>query len=166
MISIDFLLSQLEDTTIATLIREGDNLFPALESIHVLAIALVFGSIAIVDLRLLGINVLKQSLQQVIQWFIPITWLAFACAACTGVLLFMSNASTYAINVSFQLKFVAMFCAGLNMLIFQFRTYQKIDHQSVDTPLPQAARAAGALSLLFWCLVVGLGRWIGFTTQL
>ena len=78
----------LHDTAFATSIRESAVLFPWIESIHVLAITLVVGSIAFVDLRLLGIASSSRSIASLSADVLPLTWTAFAFAVLTGGALF------------------------------------------------------------------------------
>src|SRR5471030_541916 len=85
-------------------IRENESLFPWIESIHVLAITLVVGSIWIVDLRLIGVASLDRAVTRLAKEVLPCTWMAFAVAAVTGSLLFISNAVNYAHNFYFQIK--------------------------------------------------------------
>ena len=163
---IDTLLRAIEATAIATELREGESWFPWIESIHVLAITLVFGSIAIVDLRLLGFASRDRALSQLTGDVLPCTWAAFALAAISGGLLFSSNAMLYAHNTWFQIKFVFLALAGLNMLVFQLYVGRNLA-QWGGTPetTPRSAKIAGALSLLFWIAVITCGRWVGFTLQ-
>src|SRR5436305_11986775 len=103
---LDGFLHWLYATGIAAEIRENDSLFPWVESVHVLAITLVVGSIAIVDLRLVGFASLERAAVRLTSDVLPWTWGAFALAALSGGLLFSSSAFTYAHNSYFQLKFV------------------------------------------------------------
>src|SRR3954470_22805359 len=89
---LDPLLRALEATSIATAVRENESLFPWVESFHVLAIVLVIGSIAIVDLRLMRVASRERSIGQLAADVLPCTWVAFAVAAVSGALLFSSNA--------------------------------------------------------------------------
>jgi hypothetical protein len=159
----DALFKWLYNTTLAVTIRENDSLFPWIESIHVIAIALVIGSIAIVDLRLLGIASLERAVSRVAHQTLPLTWIAFIVAAISGVILFTSNALAYAHNFYFQGKMLLLVLAGLNMLVFQFGIYTSVAKWDLAQRTPFAARIAGALSLLFWTTVIVFGRWIGFT---
>ena len=135
--------------------------FPLLESIHVLAVALVVGSILMVDLRLLGVTALTYRPTRMTRELIPWTWGAFCLAAVTGFGLFMTRAATYIENPAFQLKLLFLLLAGVNMAWFQFRTfhYLKVWERAEMTPF--AAKAAGAVSLLLWIGVVFAGRWVG-----
>jgi hypothetical protein len=162
---LDTVLRAIEATAIATEIREGESSFPWIESIHVLAIVLVVGSISIVDLRLLGWASIERAVRRVTGSVLPVTWIAFAVAAVSGALLFSSNALTYGHNTWFLLKFGFLAAAGVNMLVFQFGINGSVATWDTMTTPPPSARLAGALSLLFWVAVITCGRWVGFTLQ-
>lgn len=162
---LDTLLRAIEATAMATEIREGESLFPWLESIHVLAITLVFGSISIVDLRLLGWASLERSVSRVSDSVLPVTWSAFAVAVVSGALLFTSNAMTYGHSAWFIAKFVFIGLAGINMFFFQTVINRNVETWGATGMPPTAARVAGALSLLFWIAVITCGRWVGFALQ-
>jgi hypothetical protein len=160
---VDQWLHWLQETPFAILIAESDNLFPFIESVHVLAISIVLGTIAIVDLRLLGLASRDRPAGRLIGEVLPYTWGAFAVAAIAGSLLFASNATTYAYNFYFQGKMILMALAGLNMAVFHLFTGRTIDRWSSAARTPPGARAAGAISLLVWIAVVVFGRKVGFT---
>ena len=141
----------LEKLPWAQAVREGAYLFPTLESVHVVAITLVVGTILIVDLRLLGVASHDKALRRLTDEVLPYTWAFFGLAALSGGLLFISRATVYAQAVPFQLKFVCMALAGLNMLAFHFRA-----------PSPAGEKISGAASLILWLSIVVFGRWTGF----
>lgn len=153
----------LESTSIATVIRESGSWFPWIESIHVIALTLVVGSIVILDLRLIGVTSRRESLRRLTAELLPLTWSAFAVAALTGLLLFASNAVRYVGNTFFLLKMALLLLAGLNMLLFHLRTQRSAQHWDSDVTPPPAARFAGAASITLWVGIVAFGRWIGFT---
>jgi hypothetical protein len=164
-VNLEALLTALQDTSIATAIRENEILFPWIESIHVLAFVVVVGSISIVDLRLLGLASRERPVQGVLREVLPVTWGAFAVAATAGGLLFSSKALDYAHSGLFQAKMVLLALAGINMAVFHAFTGRTADRWKPTTPVPMAARTAGALSLILWIGVVACGRWIGFTMK-
>src|SRR5690349_23388108 len=108
----------LYDTSLAEAIRSNEMLFPWIASIHVLAITLVLGSIAVVDLRLLGIASRSRPVTRLIREVLPVTWCAFTVAVLTGGTLFTSNAVEYSKNLPFQMKMGLMALAGINMVAF------------------------------------------------
>src|ERR1700676_3276664 len=125
-VELDRALAWLQTTTVATAISENEILFPWIESVHVLAIVLVVGTISIVDLRLLGFASLDLGVRRLMRDVIPYTWGAFAIAAITGSLLFSSDAVHYAHNFFFQGKLVLLALAGLNMAVFHLVAIRNI----------------------------------------
>jgi hypothetical protein len=163
--TLETTLQQLYDLPLSSAIRENVNAFPVLESLHVLAVGLVFGTILIVDLRLLGVAAHRGSARRLINELLPYTWVGFVIAVITGAGMFISNALSYAANMPFLLKLVALAVAGLNMAWFHSTAYRRIDRWDEDMPPPRAARLAGLGSLVTWTVVIFLGRWIGFTLE-
>lgn len=159
---VDF-LQKLQDSPLGWTISGSAVLFPWIESVHVLAITFVVGSIAMVDLRLLGWAGRGDSLVRMSREIVPWTIGAFCIAAVTGALLFSSSAVRYWANGYFRAKLVLLVLAGLNMLVFHFITGRRMAEWPATGPLPVAARVAGGLSLVFWIVIVVFGRWIGFT---
>ena len=159
----DAVLKPLADTAVSTAILESGWLFPTIETVHVLALALVFGSVAIVDLRLLGLASRDRTVASLARQVLPWTWGGFTLALVSGALLFASQPIKYFGNIPFRVKFLLLALAGLNMLWFQWRTYPKVAALPSGAALPFAARLAGAFSLLLWISVITSGRWIAFT---
>jgi hypothetical protein len=166
MTMLGFLLAA-EHTSLAAAMRGeigGEWLFPIVETLHVISLAMVFGSIAMVDLRLVGATSRNSAMSRLSGEVLPYTWGAFICAIVTGTLLFISKAHVYFYNLQFQLKFLCMLLAGMNMAVFHFGTYRRVLEWDDRHPPPRAARLAGALSIALWIGVIFFGRWIGFTT--
>ncbi len=155
----------LENSVLADNIRENDILFPLIESVHVLTICLVVGSILVVDLRLLGLASTTRSVTSITRGVLPLTWGAFVVAVGSGGLMFISNATKYLDNGFFIAKLVLIGVAGLNMLVFHFLSARNLPRWEKDARPPLAARLAGALSIALWIAVVACGRWIGFTME-
>jgi hypothetical protein len=136
---------------------------PIVEALHVLLIAVVFGTIMIVDLRLLGFPNVSRSFARTSDELLKYTWIAFGGAVITGVMLFTANAFSYYVNTAFRIKLVLILLAGINMVVFQLVTAKTAASWDKGVPTPTAARVAGFVSLVLWVAVVFFGRWIGFT---
>ena len=162
----DFLLAAEHPSLAAAMRGElgWEWLFPIVETLHVISLAMVFGSVVMVDLRLVGAASRNSAVSKLSGEVLPYTWGAFVCAAVTGTLLFVSKAHVYFDNLQFQLKFLCMFLAGVNMAVFHFGAYRHVLDWDQNDPPPRAARLAGALSIALWIGVIFFGRWIGFTT--
>jgi len=166
MLQLQELISYFENSALADNIRENDLLFPLIESVHVVSICLVVGSILVVDLRLLGLASLDRSVSRVSRGILPLTWFAFAVAVASGSLMFISNATKYLENGYFIAKLLLIGAAGLNMVIFHAISARNQPQWENQARLPLQARLAGGLSILLWISVVACGRWIGFTMRI
>jgi hypothetical protein len=157
------IVASVEGSGLGEWMRSSLKAMPVVEAIHVMAIALVFGTILIVDLRLLGLFDTQRSITRVSDELLRWTWWAFGVAAVTGALMFSANATTYFVNTPFRLKMLALIAAGANMAIFQLVTFKNVAEWDRNAPAPAAARMAAALSITLWTSVIFLGRWVGFT---
>lgn len=157
------LIQGIYDSSVAVWMRDSLKAMPFIESLHVLAIATVFGTILVVDLRLLGIAGMRRPYSVVAGEMLAKTWLAFAVAVLTGALMFAPNAITYYGNTAFRLKMLTLLLAGLNMLIFHLLTERSVTRWDHAPRTPAGARIAAIVSITLWLAVIFLGRWIGFT---
>jgi hypothetical protein len=153
----------VEASTVAEWMRTSVKAMPIVESVHVLAAATVFGTIFIVDLRLLGLPNAHRPFTRVSSEMLRLTWAAFLLAVLTGALMFSANAATYLANTAFGLKMLALLGAGVNMAVFQAITSRGVAAWDTGVQAPLAGRVAGVLSIVVWVTVIFLGRWIGFT---
>jgi hypothetical protein len=157
------IVETVQASALAEWMRTSVKAMPIVEFIHVLAATTVFGTILIVDLRLLGLPNTRRPFTRVSDELLRLTWAAFFVAVITGLLMFAANANTYFGNTAFRLKMLALLGAGLNMAIFQRITFRTAGAWDTDAPTPLAGRLAGAASILIWVTVIFLARWIGFT---
>src|ERR1017187_10448242 len=114
----------LNDTQLATAIRESDVVFPVIETVHVLGITLLAGTVAIVDLRLLGVILKRERVSQVAGQILPLTWVGFAAMIGSGALLFLAEAAKSYYNPAFRFKMLLPIVAGLNPLLFHTTVYR------------------------------------------
>jgi hypothetical protein len=153
----------MRDSAISEWMRGSLIALPVIEAVHVMAVATVFGTILIVDLRLMGLADTSRPFTRVFREILRWTWLGFAVAVPTGILLFLPNAHTYVVNTAFKLKLLALVAAGINMAVFEFTVLKRVSEWDTMVPVPRAARLAGMTSILIWTSVIVFGRWIGFT---
>jgi hypothetical protein len=157
-------LKTLESSALAERIRESLYLFPFIEAFHVFFLTMVFGTIAIIDLRLLGFAWTRRPFSRIKADVLKWTWGAFICAVITGSLMFITNADVYVHNFYFRSKMALLVLAGINMLIFELTAGRSVHDWDKNPSAPRAAKAAAALSLAMWIAIIFCGRWIGFTT--
>ena len=161
---VSWLLKWLEGTALASHLRQSALLFPLLESTHVLGLALVLGTIAVLDLRLLGLASTARPFRRMSADILKWTWGAFAVTTATGMLMFTTNATVYFANAAFRLKLVLLALAGVNVLVFALTAGRSVDRWEELESAPTAGKTAAAISLVLWITVVVAGRVIGFTT--
>jgi hypothetical protein len=154
----------LGTTALGEFMQTSDWAFPAVEVIHVIAVVLVYGVIAVVDLRLIGLAGRSRRYAHLAAESLHLVWVAFGFAVVTGLLMFTTQPVQYAANPWFVAKMVFIMLAGLNMVILELVVARR-SHEwgNPGKPIPIQARLAGGLSLTFWTVVVICGRWIGFT---
>ena len=157
------LLASVEASSLAAAIRASLYWFPLIESAHVLGLAMVFGTIAIIDLRLLGLAWSRRPFTSVASDTLKWTWVAFVLTAATGVLMFITNAAVYFDNFYFRAKMLLIVAAGVNMAYFELKARRDVLRWDRDPSAPPSARAVAALSLVLWITIIFAGRWIGFT---
>jgi hypothetical protein len=152
----------LAGTAVGTDIRESDNLFSIIETVHVLGIIVVAGTIAIVDLRILGLALGQYPVREVLAPLVNVTWVGFLIMAATGFLLFWSEADKLFFNWAFRIKVMLLLAAGLNQWRFQ-RRYKRIipDWDTAPAP-PRGARLAAVMSLGLWFGIIVTGRAIAY----
>jgi hypothetical protein len=160
---LDAIYEWLQNTSVADTIGQSAYLFPLLESLHVLSITVMMGTIALVDLRLVGLINRERPVSQVLRDVLPFTIGAFISSVITGTLLFASHAVQYMSNGPFVAKMALMLVAGVNILIFHGVTQRTMQQWELGKP-PLRAVIAGSTSLILWVAIVACGRWIGFTS--
>lgn len=154
----------LQNTSLGVGIAESEWWFPTIETLHVISLVTVIGVIAVMDLRLLGVTSGSKSVAAMERDTVPLTWGAFAVAAVTGLLMFVSKAATYMANPYFLWKMGLMALAALNMLIFHRVVSKGVNEWGQPGHVtPAAAKIAGLLSLALWMVIPLCGRIVGFT---
>ncbi len=161
---MDPFLDAIFNSGLSSAIRNSLYDFPLLEAVHVIALTLVFGTIMIVDLRLLGVAGTERHYGRVSADVLKWTWAAFALALLTGSLMFTANPKVYFHNIFFRAKLAVMLLAGLNMLVFELTAGKHGGHWGENPRGPLQGRVAAMLSLGLWFAVIVLGRTVGFTT--
>lgn len=155
------LLRWLEGSQLGLAIRQSTWLYPAANVGHVVAVAAFAAAVALLDLTLLGIVKARQRARLLAgarTWAICLV----AAVAVTGATLFAAEASHVAQNRVFQVKMALIAAAAINAWWLGGRAVRAASRLPDDAPLPTPARVAGALSLLLWLGVIGLGRFIAY----
>jgi hypothetical protein len=148
-----------ESTAIGAAIRNSLWLFPVIESVHLLALALIGGAVLVVDLRLLGLGLRRQPVAQLARDVQP--WLAggLAVMLASGFLLFLSEAIKCYYSAAFRTKMSFL----LPALVFTWTIRRRVAAAAESGAKPLRNRLVAGISLTLWSIVGAAGRWIGFS---
>jgi hypothetical protein len=152
----------IQDTAIGTSIRESIFVFPIVETIHVIGLALSVGLILITDLRLTGIVMAGERPVDIIRPLKVLMITGFVLMFSSGALLFWAEAAKCYKSPAFRFKMIFLLLAGLNALYFESTLGRNTAAWSAATVLPSRARLAGWLSLICWIAVISFGRWTAY----
>ena len=146
----------------ATLLRSSLWVYPAVNTGHIIGIALLFGGIVPIDLRLLGVWP-KVPLAPLLHVFMKTSALGVFLAVVCGGLLFITRASSYIGSDIFIVKMIIVAAGLLNGLILRIVLSPKNPPQWVtESRVPPAVRFAACISLGAWITALILGRLIGY----
>jgi len=145
-----------DGTAVGQAIRNSRVLFPIIESVHLLALTVLLGTILVVDMRLLGAGLRKQSLPFVARSLASLTLWSLLTMLATGFLLFSSEAMKSYDSPPFRFKMVALGLA----LLFHWTVLRGT--VKAETPGRVRSVATALVSLTLWFGVAVAGRAIGF----
>jgi len=138
--------------------RSSPWLFPIIATIHLMGLALVGGSVLVVDLRLLGLGLRRQSVAQLARdaerWLLC----GLVVSLPTGILLFMCFATKYYYLMFFWVKMTSLFL----VLAFTFSVRRRVAMADETRMSPVWSKLVALISLSLWTTVAIGGRWIGF----
>ena len=151
----------LETTQLAMAMREWLWLYPIIEILHIIGLAVLVGAAALFDFRLLGMA-----------RGIPVTSLAGYLLPCarasllliipSGLMMFSAHATEMAENPAFQLKLMLLAAAGLNAAAFHWGIFRTVAAWNQNTAAPARAKIAAILSLTLWSGVITCGRLLAY----
>lgn len=148
-----------EQSGIGEAIRKSAWLFPVIEAIHLLGLGVIGGAVLVVDLRLLGLGLRRQSVAQITRdaqpWLIGSLFLMII----TGGLLFLSEAIKCYYHDAFWFKMTCLFLA----IVFTFTVQRKVTMADETRVSPLWAKVVALVSVSLWAGVGIGGRWIGFS---
>jgi hypothetical protein len=147
----------LSATAVSQFIQTTDGLIPSLQTVHIICIAVLWGSALMVDLRVLGTGLKSESLRAVADRFIPPIWVCIPILLVTGVLLIVAEPGRTLTNPSFYLKMVSLILAIFVTLYL--RGFARGAKPVTGLPV-----ALAILSMLLWMTIIVAGRYIAYTT--
>lgn len=148
-----------ETTALGSAIRRSLWLFPVIESVHLLGLAVLGGALLVLDLRLLGLGLRRQPVAQLARDAQP--WLIGSILVMlgSGVSLFLSESVKCYYSQPFWVKMTALPLA----ILFTFTVRRKVAMADEARARPLLSKLVALVSLSLWFTVGAGGRWIGFS---
>jgi hypothetical protein len=140
------------------MINNSRWLFPAIEAVHIVALAILCGAILIINLRLFGLTLPGKPVRQLAEEFAPWVLVSLGTILATGLMLFSSEALKAYASVPFQVKIVLLFAA----IVFHYTVHRKVTHADEMQISPGLNKLAATVSMVLWFGVGLAGRGIGF----
>ena len=145
------------------LLRNVPGFPPIIQTVHILGIAAVMGSIVILDLRILGLAAPSQSISEMTNRLMPWLWSALVFNAISGSVFVFARPNRYFNNPVFGWKFTFLIPAVLLTLFFHYMSRQQPDFWSSSPQRNLTAKAIALVSLGLWIMVAMAGRWIAYS---
>jgi hypothetical protein len=148
-----------ENSWLGEAIRGSNWLFPVIESVHLLGLAVIGGAVLVMNLRLLGLGIGSQPVAQL--WRDTKPWLlgSLTVMLASGLLLFTSEATKLYYHEAFWVKMISL----LLSILFTFTVVRRVALSEPGRVGPAWSKAVALISILFWSGVGVGGRWIGFS---
>lgn len=149
-------------TWVVYLLNNVPGLPPVVQTVHLLSIAAVMGSIVLIDLRVLGLALPNQHPADLVRRLMPWTWWALPFLAVSGMVFVLNSPSRYLFNPIFGMKFAMLAPAIALGVVFQRAGAKDARFWERSRGRRVAARTIACASLLLWIGVVMAGRWIAY----
>ena len=158
---LEGLVTKLAETPWSIGLHESLYTYAITESSHVMAIMLFVGTIAMVDLRLLGVSYNGVAVSQMLSRMLPWTIAGFVLLLITGAMLFLAIPIRTYHSLWFRLKCLMIFIAAINIAVFTFKVER--DKAQWDLgPVPRNSKICAVISLSAWACVIVFGRLIAY----
>lgn len=145
-------------------LHESHYLYLIILTVHVMTLCVFVGTAVIVDLRLVGVTMLRVPASEVMARLLPWTVTGFAVMVVSGSLLFYAAPLDKYENLFFRTKMGLLVLAGVNVWVFYKTVYRRVVEWDLDPAPPGRARVAGGAGLVLWAAIITAGRMIPYQT--
>ena len=159
----------LANSTVGQLMQAHQWLVPAVQTLHILCLAVLFPAAVFMCLRWMGLGSRGEPAVSVAARVLPWAGLGLLGLLVSGGLLILAEPERELPNPAFQLKML-MLVAVLGLTAVMVRGPQRntayVENQSsLSTSMPWAMRLGGAVAILLWLGIVVAGRWIAYAIE-
>ena len=152
----------LSDTPISTFIQNVLWIIPAVQTVHILAIATVLSSVAMINMRIFGLIGRGATMEETADRYVPWVWWSLLVLAVTGITLITGEPVRSLTSPAFQLKMVLLVVAMAVTILFQLTLRRNAALWDASAPSAGLIRAAACATLLLWFAIAVAGRWIAY----
>jgi hypothetical protein len=165
MSSVAEFCAWLSETPLSLTLQTVAWVIPALQTVHILAIAMVMASVVMVDLRLLGFVGLRQTIVQVVHRHFPWVWSGLIVLLLSGSALIIAEPARELLNPVFRAKIVLLAAAVAITAGFQASLQRRPVAWDASGRGRMVTRLVALASLALWAAIICCGRWIAYVEQ-
>jgi hypothetical protein len=152
----------ISNTSLSVWIGSHFWAIPIIQTLHILAIAAAFGSVLMINLRILGVTGGTRTLTDTARRYIPWIWVALVVLVLTGIGMVVGEPVRELINPVFWIKMGLIVFMIVVSLGFQASVRGRVAHWEVSRDGMAAVRIGAALIIVLWCMIMVAGRWIAY----
>ena|SRR5262249_18639678 len=160
--ALDPFCNWLGATSVSQTIQTVSWIIPAVQTLHILAVAAVVTSALMIDLRLLGIRGMDQSIDSIARRFLPFIWWPLPVLLVTGLILIVAEPARALQNPVFFLKMGLLLAAAGVTLACQLPLRKEPTFWDASPGRKRTARLIAVASLPLWVAIIFAGRWIAY----
>lgn len=160
--SLNMICLWIDQTPLSQMIQVTNWVVPTVQTVHILAIAVVASSALMIDLRLIGVFWADRPMKDVSSRFLPLVWWPLIILFATGIIMIISEPARSLKNPAFQLKMMLLVAALIVTGIFQFLQRRNAKFGNLRSGPRAAAVTVAIVSMLLWASIIFAGRWIAY----
>jgi uncharacterized membrane protein SirB2 len=135
---------------------------PILQVLHILAIAMAFGSVLMINMRILGLSGGSRTMTQTVRRFVPWIWWSLLVLIVTGIGMIMGEPIRELVNPIFWIKMILVVAMILLSLGFQATAGRHMATWETTHDGRVSVRIGAVGIILLWCAIMAAGRWIAY----
>jgi hypothetical protein len=160
--SLNTICLWIDQTPLSQTIQATNWIVPTVQTVHILAIAVVASSALMIDLRLIGVFWADRPMKDVSSRFLPLVWWPLLILFATGAIMIISEPARSLKNPAFQLKMMLLMAALIVTGVFQFLQRRNTKFGNLHSGPRAAAVTVAIVSMLLWASIIFAGRWIAY----
>lgn len=159
-----FIADWLEQTTLSKALQDHAWVVPTSQSLHIIAVSVVFGSACMINLRLLGIGSKSaRSVSELSNTLIPWLWRGLGVLLLTGLVQTITEPVRQFVTPMFWAKMLMIVIVASMTAAYARTVRRNAAAWDAASTRPLQAKAFAVVSTLLWLAIIVCGRFIGYT---